>query len=162
MIFADVLGIKVVSASKTRAEVTMPITTDMYQPYGFVHGGVTISMLETCASLGAAESVDLETQLPFGVNVDIRHRKSAKSGTMRGVAELDHEEPSHTNGIKQFWKVAAYDDDGDVISDGTIIVKIVSREYYAQKEAARKAAAEGAALPARAVSGGEEGGEASC
>ena len=47
-------------------------------------------------------------------------------GLLRGVADLDREEVSERTGaVKQYWNVAAYDDAGDVVSDGVIMTKIV-------------------------------------
>ena len=145
MMYTDKLSISIDSVSASRVEVSMPITPDLYQPFGFLHGGATISLLETAASMGAEQLADLDKQLPFGVEVRVRHLKSGKSGLLRGVAELDHEEPSHTNGMKQFWNVAAYDDVGDVVSKGVIVTKIVDLDYLEQKEAARRAEREGQA-----------------
>ena len=48
--------------------------------------------------------------------MQVRHRKSGKEGTLRGVADLDREEVSERTGaVKQYWNVAAYDDAGDVV-----------------------------------------------
>ena len=64
--------------------------------------------------------------------------KAARRGTLRGVADLDREEVSERTGaVKQYWNVAAYDDAGDVVSDGVIMTKIVSLARLAQKEQER-------------------------
>ncbi len=126
--FVDTLGIEIVEASADRVEAVMPITPALAQPHGFVHGGVTLSLLETVASAGAELRFDPETELPFGIEVNVRHRKSAREGKLLGVAEIDHEE-----GAKQFWRVAAYDDAGDVVSDGIFVTKIVTLERLREK-----------------------------
>ena len=133
--FSSTLGIEYTEVSPTRVVAAMPITPAILQPYGFVHGGATIALLESVASVGAEESVDLERERPFGIEVQVRHRKSGVSGMLRGVAVLDRIE-----GRKQFWAVAAYDDGGDVVSDGEIVTKIVSLERLAEKEREREAA----------------------
>ncbi|PNV68777.1 PaaI family thioesterase [Enteroscipio rubneri] len=138
MALNETLHIEIISSSTTRVEAAMPITPDLYQPFGFLHGGATIAMLESAASRGAEENADFETERPFGVDVHVRHRKSGKEGMLRGVAELDHEETSERTGaVKQFWNVAAYDEEGDVVSDGVIVTKIVTLEYLAAKERER-------------------------
>lgn len=122
-----------------RVEIAMPITPDLFQPHGLLHGGVTIALLETCASYGAEERTDFDRELPFGLETTIRHRKPGRSGLLHGVAEIDHEEPSY-GGRKQFWHVVATDDEGDVVSEGTFVTKIVTLEHLAEKERARKEA----------------------
>ena len=110
-----------------------------------MHGGATIALLESVASAGGEFACDLETEQPFGVEVNIRHKKSGKAGDLRGVATLAERVPSRRAGYKLIWNVAAYDDEGDVISDGTIVVKVVPKTYLAQKAAEREAARAGAA-----------------
>ena len=113
----------------------MPIREKYYQQFGIMAGGVTLAFLEELASWGAHAMSDLTVEQPFGVHVDIRHRKPARTGTLHGRAELDRVE-----GNKQFWNVVARDDEGDVVSDGVFMTKIVSYERLREKEAEREAA----------------------
>ena len=80
----------------------------------------------------------VEAEQPFGVEVTIRHKKGGREGDVaRGVAKLAERKPSSKAGYKLYWDVAAYDGDGDVISDGVIVVKVVPKDYLAQKLAER-------------------------
>ena len=138
MSLVETLHMPTVSKTPQRVEVVLPITPDLYQPHGFLHGGVTIALLESAASYGAECHTDFSKELPFGIEVTVRHRKSGKEGMLRGVADLDREEVSERTGaVKQYWNVAAYDDAGDVVSDGVIMTKIVSLARLAQKEQER-------------------------
>ena len=130
----ETLGIEFTQKSTTHLEAIMPITERIMQPFGFVHGGATAALLEGVASMGAILMADLSKERAFGVEARIRHRKSGVSGTLRGVATLNHCE-----GSDQYWDVAAYDDEGDVISEGVFITKIVSLERLAEKERKRAA-----------------------
>lgn len=125
----ETLGVEFVLADRERVEARMPVAPAVTQPFGFVHGGATISLLESVASLGSQLRCDLETQLPFGVDVHVRHRKPGKAGFVRGVATFDHDEPSRgkAGGMKLYWTVAAYDDEGDVMSEGVIICRVVDK-----------------------------------
>ena len=122
------LGIEVAIEEPGRVEAVMPITPQVKQPYGFVHGGATLALLETVASIGVGHMANLEVERPFGIHMDARHFKAGVAGSVRGVAELDR-----TEGNKQFWRVAAYDDAGDVMTAGTFMTKIVSLERLAEK-----------------------------
>ncbi len=137
MTLIDTLHIEIVSASPERVEMTMPITDEVRQPHGFLHGGATIALLESCASRGADARTDFDKELPFGLESTIRHKKPGKSGLLHGLAELDHEDPSF-GGRKQFWHVVATDDAGDVVSEGTFITKIVTLEHFASKQKQRE------------------------
>ena len=137
MTLIDTLHIEIVYASPERVEMTMPITDEVRQPHGFLHGGATIALLELCASRGADARTDFDKELPFGLESTIRHKKPGKSGLLHGLAELDHEDPSF-GGRKQFWHVVATDDAGDVVSEGTFITKIVTLEHFASKQKQRE------------------------
>ena len=136
--FGTEMGFELVLDTPDRVEIVMPISGKVQQPFGFVHGGVTLALLESAASRAAELRADLEKERPFGIEARIRHWKSGREGTVRGVAEFDHEE-----GDKQFWNVTAYDDEGDVMSSGTFVTKIVSLERLAEKERKRAAAKQG-------------------
>ena len=129
----NLLKIKVIESTDTHVEMRMPITADLYQPAGILHGGATIALLESAASYGAANNVDFEKETVCGVNVNIDHRKSGKSGVLRGIAELDRRE-----GSKLYWNVVAYDDEGDVVSEGTVLTLIVSLERLAEPSNRKK------------------------
>ncbi len=124
----SLLGIRFTEATPERCEAVMPITDAVLQPFGFVHGGATLALLETVASRAAELRADLETERPFGTRVDVRHRKSGRAGSVRGVAELERVED-----VKQIWRVNAYDDEGDVMSTGTFETKIVTLAYLAER-----------------------------
>ena len=139
--FCKSLGVEFTLEGPERTEGTMPLGPEKWQPWGFVHGGATISFLESLASRASELRHDLQTEAAFGVDVHVRHRKPAKNGIMTGYAQFVKEEPS-SNGIgrKQYWEVAALDEEGDVISSGTIMTKVVPKERLAQKDQERAAA----------------------
>ena len=83
------------------------------------------------------QRTDFDKELPFGLESDIRHKKPGKSGVLHGFADLEHEDPSY-GGRKQFWHVVAKDDAGDVVSEGTFITKIVTKEHFAEKNRQRE------------------------
>ena len=128
MDFNKLLGITFPEASATFVRAELPITDAIRQPYGFVHGGATLTLLEAAASLGAESHTDLSRELPFGVNVNVTHRKSGVDGTLHGEAAFDREETSSKGYRKLFWNVCARDDAGDVISEGTVMCMIVPQK----------------------------------
>lgn len=128
MAFIEELQIKITHASRTEAEATMPIVDKIRQPYGFVHGGATLSLLESVAGACVEQYVDFSRERPFGVGLSIRHVKSGKNGMLRATATLDR-----IDGNKYYLTTTAYDD-GDVVSTGTFDYKVVSLERLRQKQ----------------------------
>ena len=112
MTLLDTLHITYDVVTPEHVEMSMPISEEIYQPHGFLHGGATLALLESCASRGAEARTDFDKELPFGLESDIRHKK--------------------------FWHVVAKDDAGDVVSEGTFITKIVTKEHFAEKNRQRE------------------------
>ena len=66
MALTDTLHIETVSADKRHVEATMPIVPEVFQPHGYLHGGATIALLETVASIGTG----------FRQGASLRHRRA--------------------------------------------------------------------------------------
>ena len=128
MTLADTLDMRVDALGREHVEMSMPITPAIYQAFGYVHGGATLALIESAASLGSHGYAD-DDEIPFGVGIDVRHRHSAQSGRLHAVADLDRIEPSSKVGRKLFWNVRALDDAGEVLSEGVFVAKIVPKSY---------------------------------
>ena len=129
------LGITEVEASPQRAVGRMPVTPGILQPAGFVHGGATISLLESVASWTSWLGTDHASELSFGSHIDIRHVSAARAGYLYGTSELDHVEDLGERGRKEYWHVEAHDEAGRLISTGTITTRVVSKDFFASKNA---------------------------
>ena len=121
------------SADKTIA--ALDITEDLYQPFGFLHGGVTLALIEAAASRAVDLRCDFSKERPFGIHIEVDHKKPGKQGALRAVATFDHQEKN-----KQFWSIVVLDDEDDIVSDGVFVTKIVSLDRLAEKERQRNLA----------------------
>ena len=75
---------KLVTAEKTI--IQLPITDQIKQPYGIVHGGINAFLAETAASLGANASLTNPNQIPVGVDIHTHHLNAATTGTLLAIA----------------------------------------------------------------------------
>ena len=66
MTLLDTLRITYDVVTPEHVEMSMPISEEIYQPHGFLHGGATLALLESCASRGAEARTDFDKELPFG------------------------------------------------------------------------------------------------
>lgn len=83
-----VLNIKVEEFSENGIVLSMPITQSSRQPYGLLHGGVSMVLAETAASFHACWGVDLNEKAPVGIEINGSHLNSAKIGNVRAVAKV--------------------------------------------------------------------------
>lgn len=150
MTFMEALGIELVCADENRAEARMEIRDEHRQPFGYLHGGVTLSLLETVASVVAEHNANLETEVPFGVEIKVRHVKPGVSGVVTGTADCIERSVSERSGARKLlFRVVAEDEQGDVVSEGTFACKVVSRDYLARKQRGDAAPGGAAAEPSR-------------
>jgi len=126
--FVAELGITVEEGTPERGVMLMPCNATTMQPFGVVHGGATIALLESVASMCAYLRSDYPSEQGFGTHIDVRHVHPAREGMLRGVAELASEEDLGERGSKQIWKVEACQDD-TLISTGSITTRIVPAGY---------------------------------
>jgi len=66
----------------------MPITDAVRQPFGLLHGGVSLLLAETAASGHATWKVDLRERIPVGLEINGSHLRSATEGTVQAVGKV--------------------------------------------------------------------------
>lgn len=74
--------------SEDRAVMTMPVTDAGRQPMGLLHGGMTLLLAESVASLHACWGVDLSKRQPVGIEIGGSHVRACTDGTVRAVASV--------------------------------------------------------------------------
>jgi uncharacterized protein (TIGR00369 family) len=93
------LGGEVVDINEDSIVVRLPITEKTLQPFGILHGGISLFLVETAASTHASFDIDLEEQVPVGIEINASHLRSATAGTLvatgrvlrRGRTHIVHE-----------------------------------------------------------------------
>ena len=131
--FNGSLGVRFLEQGPDRTVAALDITENLFQPFGFLHGGVTLALIEAAASRAVDLRTDLTKERPFGISISVDHKKPGKSGQLRAIAEFSYQEKN-----KQFWNVKALDDSDDIVSEGTFVTKIVTLERLAEKDRLRK------------------------
>ncbi|HEX8709477.1 MAG TPA: hotdog fold thioesterase [Pyrinomonadaceae bacterium] len=81
------LNIKIESAEPERVVLSMPVNERVHQYTGLLHGGVSVVLAETAASIGAALNTDLERYTPVGIEINANHLRSVTGGTVRAEAK---------------------------------------------------------------------------
>lgn len=84
------LGIEITEIGNGAVTATMPVDDRTRQPMGFLHGGASVALAETVASLGAYELVDKETEAVVGLEINANHIKGKKEGVVTAVGTLLH------------------------------------------------------------------------
>lgn len=74
------LGIEFLSFKKDEIKASMPIDENTIQPFGILHGGASVALAETLASLGAWLNVEDNGKTAVGVEINANHIRAMKKG----------------------------------------------------------------------------------
>jgi 1,4-dihydroxy-2-naphthoyl-CoA hydrolase len=82
------LGAEVVSVDEKGLTLRIPITNATRQPFGLLHGGISLLLAESAASMHSAWDINPEEVIPLGVEINGSHLRSATSGHVIAVARV--------------------------------------------------------------------------
>ena len=118
----EMLDITLVTAEKDRVVATMPIGPQHKQQVGYLHGGVSITLAESLASLGTALNIDAGKQMAFGLEINANHLRPKRDGTLTGIAT-----PLHRGRTTQVWDVRITDENDKLICVSRCTIAVVNR-----------------------------------
>jgi 1,4-dihydroxy-2-naphthoyl-CoA hydrolase len=118
----EVLDITLVAAEKDRVVATMPIGPQHRQQLGYLHGGVSVVLAESLASLGGALNVGSDKQMVFGLEINANHLRPKREGTLTGVAI-----PLHRGRSTHVWEVKISDEQDRLVCISRCTIAVVDR-----------------------------------
>lgn len=117
----ETLGIEIVKYEKDEIILKMPVTPKVHQPLGFLHGGASVALAESAASMGGFLHIDQEKQSVFGIEINANHVKSKRDGYVKAVAK-----PKHAGRTTQVWEVNIVDEKDQLISISRCTLGVVN------------------------------------
>lgn len=100
------LGMEFLDVGDDYIRGRVPVDARTRQPYGILHGGVSVVLAETLGSCGAAYACP-PGQRAVGLDINANHLRSASSGWVTGTAR-----PVHIGRTTQVWQIDMVDDEG--------------------------------------------------
>jgi uncharacterized protein (TIGR00369 family) len=82
------LGIELAELSDEACAMEVAISDKVRQPFGLLHGGVSLLLAESVTSMHSAWLGDLDEAAPVGIDLNGTHLKSATEGTVRATARV--------------------------------------------------------------------------
>jgi len=101
------LGIEFLEVGDDFIRARVPVDARTVQPYGILHGGVSVVLAETLGSCGAHYSIP-EDQRAVGLDINANHLRSASSGWVTGVAR-----PVHRGRTTHVWQIDLSNEAGE-------------------------------------------------
>ena len=118
----DVLDIRLVSAEKDKVVATMPIGPNHRQQVGYLHGGISVVLAESVASLGTVLNIDASKQMAFGLEINANHLRPKRDGQLIAVAT-----PVHRGRTTHVWEIRISDENDKLICISRCTVAVVDR-----------------------------------
>lgn len=107
---AELLGIELVELEPDRVVATMPVTENHHQPMGILHGGASVALAETVASVGAWFRVAAEGKYVVGMEINANHLRPIRSGTVTAIGV-----PLHVGKKSQVWEIRIQDESAKLV-----------------------------------------------
>jgi 1,4-dihydroxy-2-naphthoyl-CoA hydrolase len=112
--FIKLVGLRIGEASGDRVVLTCPVTPDLHQPFGLVHGGVYATLAETAASVGASLWFGDQGKV-VGVSNHTDFLRAVRRGELRAEAT-----PLSRGRTTQLWQVEIGDEQGRLVAHSKV------------------------------------------
>lgn len=119
----EALEMELLTTKKDKVEIKMPVNEKTKQPMGFLHGGASVALAESAASIAAYLNTDPERFTVFGIEINANHIKSKREGWVTGKAE-----PVHIGSTTMVWNVRIVDEEDRLISVSRCTIGVVPRQ----------------------------------
>ena len=114
------LGIEFLEVGDDFIRARVPVDSRTRQPYGLLHGGVSVVLAETLGSCGAAYAAP-ENHRVVGLDINANHIKGTTNGWVTGVAR-----PVHIGRTTQVWQIDLRNDAGELTCASRITMAVLA------------------------------------
>ncbi|MFZ4289150.1 hotdog fold thioesterase [Variovorax sp. HJSM1_2] len=114
------LGMEFVEVGDDFIRARAPVDARTVQPYGLLHGGVSVVLAETLGSCGAAYSVP-DGHRAVGLDINANHLRGASSGWVTGTAR-----PVHLGRTTQVWQIDIVNEAGQMVCASRLTVSVLA------------------------------------
>jgi 1,4-dihydroxy-2-naphthoyl-CoA hydrolase len=119
----DSLGIRITEIGDDFLRGTMPVDQRTCQPMRILHGGASVALAETLASLAANMVIDRSKAYCVGQEINANHLRPGPEGTLvTGTAR-----PFHIGALSQVWGVEICNQSGQRICVSRITMAVLKR-----------------------------------
>lgn len=118
----EVLGIEAIAVGSNSVTLKMPVDHRTHQPMGILHGGASVALAETAGSIAANGTIDHQTQVCVGMEINANHLRPVRSGYVTGVAS-----PIHLGKSTQVWEIKISDEKGKLVCISRLTIAILNK-----------------------------------
>lgn len=116
------LGIEFKQIEKGRVVATMPVDDRTRQPFGLLHGGASVALAESVASIGAYELVNKEKEVVVGLEINANHIKAKRDGIVTATGTVLHQ-----GRTTMVWDIKITDEQDQLISVSRCTIAVIEK-----------------------------------
>ena len=117
------IGIEFVEAGPDWIKGRMPVDERTQQPFKRLHGGASVALAETIASVAASFCVDRDKFAAVGMEINANHIRPAYSGWVYAIAR-----PESLGRTTQVWTIRIEDEAGKLVCLSRMTAAVISLE----------------------------------
>ncbi len=119
----DALGIAFESFKPEEVKASMPVNENTVQPFGILHGGASVALAETLASIGAWLNLQDDSKTAVGIEINANHLRSVTKGNrVIGTAT-----PVHIGRSVQVWETSIETEESKLVCTSRCTLAIVEQ-----------------------------------
>lgn len=120
----EALGIECVEIGSDYIISRMPVDHRTHQPMGLLHGGASMALIESIGSMGSTLLIDLEKEVPVGLEINANHVSGIRSGFVRAVGKI-----IHAGNRTHIWQVDIHNEETNkLVCTGRLTVMIIQKK----------------------------------
>lgn len=120
---AHALGLDFEYVSRDEMRATMPVNENTTQPMGILHGGASVALAETLASIGGYLNLKDENKLVVGLEINANHVRPVPAGKK----VIGRAKPIHRGAQTQVWETRIENENGKLVSVSRCTLAVVNR-----------------------------------
>ena len=118
------LGIECVEIGSDYVISRMPVDHRTHQPMGLLHGGASMALIESIGSMGSTLLIDIEKEVPVGLEINANHVSGVRSGFVRAIGKI-----IHAGKKTHLWQVDIFDETTNkLVCTGRLTVMIIQKK----------------------------------
>jgi len=107
----ETLSIEYIDCGEDFLMAKMPVTPEVHQPMGFLHGGASVALAESVGSAASHFFIDNQKFTVKGLEISANHLKSKRDGFVLATARIKHKGKT-----THLWEIRIEDEEGNLIS----------------------------------------------
>ncbi len=114
------VGIEFLEVGENFIRARMPVDARTHQPFGLLHGGMSVVLAETLGSIAAIHTLP-EGYQAVGLDINANHLKGMRDGWVYGVAR-----PVHVGRSTQVWAIELSNEAGELVCVSRITMAVLA------------------------------------